>query len=116
MWYTSWVKPTVPFSEFSKLDLIVGTIKSAKSLKGTDNLLVLGVDLGEGGLRKLIAGLTKTHQVSKLVGKQIVLVANLEAREIKGVRSEGMLLAADVEGKPVLLTPDKEVPSGTKIR
>lgn len=110
------MKPTVPFSEFSKLDILAGVIKSAAPLEGTDNLLVLEVDLGEGDLRKLVAGLVKTHQISKLVGRQIVFVANLEAREIRGVRSEGMLLAADVEGKPVLLTPEETVPPGTKIR
>jgi methionyl-tRNA synthetase len=116
MWYTLQVKPTIPFSDFSKLDILVGTIEKVEQLKGTDNLLVLTADLGDKKSRKLVAGIAKTHESSELVGKQVVVVANLEAKEIKGVESQGMLLAADISGKPVLLAPEKEVPAGAKVR
>lgn len=110
------MKPTVPFSDFSRLDLRVGTVITAKPIAGTNNLLQLSVDLGDVGERKLVAGLARTHQASDLVGKQIVVVVNLEARKIRGVDSQGMLLAADVNGVPVLLFPEKDVPPGAKIR
>lgn len=110
------MKPTISFSDFSKLDLCVGTVKRAKLVRGTDKLLMLEVDFGEKRYRKLVAGIAKTHEVEKLVGKQVVVVTNLEPREIRGVESQGMLLAADVNGKPVLLTLESEVPSGTKVR
>jgi methionyl-tRNA synthetase len=110
------VKPTVPFSDFSRLDLRVGIINKAEPIKGADFLLQLSVDLGDVGTRKLVAGLARTHKPSELVGKQIAVVVNLEAREIQGVNSQGMLLAADCEGKPVLLVPEEDVSSGTKVR
>lgn len=116
MWYTSKVKPTIPFSDFSRLDLRVGTVTSAEAIEGTNNLLRLEVDLGDVDKRKLVAGLAKTYRQADLVGKQIVVLVNLEAKEIRGVASQGMLLAADCEGEPTLLLPESEVPPGTKIR
>ncbi len=110
------MKPTVPFSDFSRLDLCVGTVVSAKPLEGTEKLLVLDVELGESVKRQLVAGIAKTHKAEELVGKQVVVVVNLEGREIKGVESQGMILAADVEGVPVLLAPEEKIPPGTKIR
>ncbi len=110
------MKPTVPFSDFSRLDLCIGTVVSAKKLEGTENLLVLDVELDESIKRRLVAGLAKTHKTKELVGRQVVVVSNLEGRKIKGVESQGMILAADVEGAPVLLTPEKKIPSGTKVR
>lgn len=110
------MKPTIPFSDFSRLDLRVGIVTAAKPIADTDNLLQLTVDLGEVGKRQLVGGLARTHKSSKLVGKQVVVVVNLEVREIRGINSQGMLLAAEVEGAPVLLVPEKDVPSGTKIR
>ena len=110
------MKPTIPFSDFSRLDLRVGTVSHAEPVQGTENLLRLEVDLGDGGPRQLVAGLARTHKTSELIGKEIVVIVNLEAREIRGVTSQGMLLAADVDGTPVLLVPENDVPPGTKIR
>lgn len=110
------MKATIPFSDFARLDLVVGTIKVAKAVKDSDKLVQLKVDVGEAGERSLVAGLAKTYKTSELVGKQIVVLNNLEQKEIRGVISEGMLLAADVEGEPVLITFEKEVPAGTRIR
>jgi len=105
----------INFEEFQKIDLRVGKIIEAEKIEGTDKLLKLKVDLGEEK-RQLVAGIAKFYQPEDLIGKEIVVVANLEPKILKGVESQGMLLAADVEGKPVLLKPDKEVPPGTKIR
>jgi len=105
----------INFEEFQKIDLRVGKIIEAEKIEGTDKLLKLKVDLGEEK-RQLVAGIAKFYQPEDLIGKEIVVVANLEPKTLRGVESQGMLLAADVEGKPVLLKPDQEVPPGTKIR
>ena len=105
----------INFEEFQKIDLRIGKIIEAEKIEGTDKLLKLKVDLGEEK-RQLVAGIAKFYQPEDLIGKEIVVVANLEPKNLRGVESQGMLLAADVEGKPVLLKPDQEVPPGTKIR
>ena len=116
LWYTSTVKPTIPFSDFSRLDLRVGTINTVDPVEGADNLFRLTVDLGEIGTRQLVAGLRKSHESEDLLGKQIVVVVNLEEKEIRGITSSGMLLAADTKEKPVLLILEGDVPAGTNIR
>jgi len=105
----------INFEEFQKIDLRIGKITEAEKIEGTDKLLKLKVDLGKEK-RQLVAGIAKFYQPEDLVGKEIVVVANLEPKILRGIESQGMLLAADVEGKPVLLKPDQEVPPGTKIR
>ena len=105
----------INFEEFQKIDLRVGKIIEAEKIEGTDKLLKLKVDLGEEK-RQLVAGITKFYQPEDLIGKEIVVVANLEPKILRGIESQGMLLAGDVKGKPVLLKPDQEVPPGTKIR
>lgn len=105
----------VSFDDFQKLDLRIGTIKSAESILGSDKLLKLVVDFG-GEKRQLVAGIAKEYSPETLPGKQIVVLTNLEPRTLMGIESQGMLLAADIEGRPVLLMPDKIVPEGTKIR
>ena len=104
----------VSYEEFSKLDLRVGQVLSAKRIEGTQKLLLLEVDLGSGK-RQLVAGIAEQYKPEDLVGKQIVVVANLQPKKIRGYWSQGMLLAADVDGKPVLLVPDKPVPPGSKV-
>ena len=105
----------INFEEFQKIDLRIGKITEAEKIEGTDKLLKLKVDLGKEK-RQLVAGIAKFYQPEDLVGKEIVVVANLEPKILRGIESQGMLLAGDVKGKPVLLKPDQEVPPGTKIR
>lgn len=104
----------VPFSDFKKLDLRIGKVENVEEVEGMDKLYKLTVDLG-GKRRILLAGIKETHQPYELLGKLIVVIANLEPREIKGIRSEGMLLAAVSGDKPVLLIPEEEVKPGSKI-
>ncbi len=104
----------VKFEEFQKLDLRVGRVISAERVQRARKLLLLKVDLG-GEVRTLVAGLAEHYAPEQLVGKEIVVVANLEPKVIMGLRSEGMLLAAVADGKPVLIVPESEVPPGTKI-
>ncbi len=105
----------ITFDDFQKLNFRVGTIKTADAVPGSDKLLKLIVDIGEEE-RQLVAGIAKEYSPEKLPGKQIVVLTNLEPKTLMGVESNGMLLAADMDGKPVLLVPDKEVPGGTPIR
>jgi len=105
----------VPFSDFQNLDLRIGKIENVEEVEGLDKLYKLTVDLGEPTKRTLLAGLKDTHQPYELLGKLVVVVANLEPREIKGVKSEGMLLAAISGEKPIILIPEEEVKPGSKV-
>lgn len=106
----------VTFSDFEKLNLRVGKIKEVKEHPEASKLYILKVDLGTLGERTLVAGIKEFYSKEELMGKNIVVLENLEPREIKGVKSEGMLLAADENGKPILLTLDQEAKSGSKVR
>lgn len=104
----------IRFEDFQKLDVRVGRIEKAEKMEGTDKLLKLEVNLGSEK-RILVAGIAEQYSPETLLGKQIVVLANLEPKTLKGVESQGMLLAADDEGKPILLQPEKEVPEGTRV-
>ena len=105
----------ISFEDFKKLQMRIGKIESAERIEGSDKLLKLQVDLGDG-MRQIIAGIGRFHAPEDIVGHEIVVLANLEHRTILGHESQGMLLAADSEEGPVLLRPDKEVPPGSQIR
>ena len=105
----------IHFEDFKKLDIRIGKILSAEKVGGSDKLLKLQIDIGTEQ-RQIIAGIGKSYEPEMLVGKQIVVVANLEPRSLMGHESNGMLLAASDENGPVLLVPDKEVPAGTGIK
>ena len=100
--------------EFQKADLRVGKILSAERVEGSEKLLKLNVDIGEP--RQIVSGIAKHYQPEDLVGKDVVVIANLESRMMMGLESQGMLLAAHSEGgDPVLLLPSGAVPPGSKI-
>ena len=105
----------ISFDEFKRLDLRVGTITAADRVPGADRLLQLTVDLGTEQ-RPVVAGIAQWYSPEDLVGKQIVVVANLAPATIRGAESRGMLLAADMNGTAILLQPDKEVPAGSGVR
>lgn len=105
----------ISFEEFKKVDLRVGKILKAEKVKGSDKLLVFEVDVGEEK-RRLVAGLAEYYQPEYFIGKTVVVVVNLEPKKIRGIESQGMVLAAvDEKGKPYLLTVDGEVKPGAKI-
>ncbi len=106
----------IQFDEFLKLDMRIGTITAAEAHPNADKLLVLQVDLGTEQ-RQLVAGIRAHYDPALLVGKQIVVVANLAPRMMRGVESKGMLLAASTPDKSqvVLLTTDKAVPPGSTV-
>ncbi len=100
--------------EFKNVDLRIGKIIAAERVEGSEKLVKLQVDTGEP--RQLVAGIGKSYAPEDLVGKQIVVVTNLEPRKLMGVLSQGMLLAAHGEGgEPVILMPDHEVAPGSQI-
>ena len=104
----------ISIDEFRKIELRVATIKSAEPHPNADKLLVLQVDLG-GETRQICAGIRNHYSAEELVGRQIVVVANLETAKLRGLDSEGMLLAASDEGRVIILTPEKNVQAGAKV-
>ena len=105
----------ITVEEFRKLDLRVGTIKEVAEHPNADKLFVLKVDIGED-VRQLVAGLKGHYEEDDLIGKKVIVLANLKPAELRGVKSNGMLLAA-VEGETVvLLEPEQDIAEGAKIR
>jgi methionine--tRNA ligase beta chain len=104
----------VSFEDFQKIDLRIGKILKVEKVGKSEKLLKLIVDLGSEK-RQLVAGIGKFYKPEDLIRKEIVVVANLEPKKIMEIESQGMLLAADKEGEPIILIPEKEVPPGTKI-
>jgi len=108
------------FQDFQKLDLRVAKILQAERIEGSDKLLKLEIDLGdysEDSQRQIIARIGKVYRPEELIGKLIIVIANLDPKNIFGYESQGMLLAAEDEktGEPILLTPDEAVIVGSKI-
>jgi methionyl-tRNA synthetase len=110
--------PTITIDDFAKIDLRVATVLEAERIPKADKLLRLQVDLGEGQPRQILAGIAMYYSPEQLIGKKIVVVANLAPRKLRGLESNGMLLAASVgeEGKPVLATFAEDVPNGARLK
>jgi methionine--tRNA ligase beta chain len=104
----------ISIDEFRKVELKVATIKSAEAHPNADKLMVLQIDLGSEQ-RQICAGIRNHYTAEELVGKQIVVVANLETAKLRGLDSQGMLLAASDEGRVIILTPEKSVPAGSNV-
>jgi methionine--tRNA ligase beta chain len=110
------IKDTVSFPDFIKLDLRIGTIQLAEKIDGSDRLIRMKISLGEElGERQIIAGIALYYSPEDLVGRQVVVLVNLEAKKMMGIESEGMVLAAGDEDV-VLLTASKKIPDGSIIR
>jgi methionine--tRNA ligase beta chain len=113
-------KDTVTYDDFSKLDLRVATIIAAEVHPNADRLLKLQIDLG-AEQRQICAGIKAYYEPTDLVGRQIIVVANLAPRKIRGEESNGMLLAASISDAEqqvtdvVLLAPAKQVPAGASV-
>lgn len=106
----------ISHSDFAKMDLRIGKISSVEKVENTAKLYKILVDLGNGQTQQIISGLAETYTIEELIGKNIIMLTNLEPKQIKGLESQGMLLAAVDDNKNIsLITPDKNLKSGTKI-
>ncbi|HPR64770.1 MAG TPA: methionine--tRNA ligase subunit beta [Thermoanaerobaculia bacterium] len=106
---------TVTFDNFMNIHLIVAEVRAAEPVEGTSKLLKLQLFDGSGD-RQIVAGVAQQYEPAELVGKKIVIVANLQPAVIRGVESNGMLLAADLDGKPSILFPKQDILPGTRVR
>jgi methionyl-tRNA synthetase len=104
------------YADFMRAELRVGQVITAAPVPKAKKLLQLTVDLGEGRHRTIVAGLAETHAPETLVGRKLIVVANLEPAQIRGVTSEGMVLAAGDDGVLGLSAIDTDVPVGTRVR
>ena len=105
----------IDIADFARMDLRAARITAAEKIEGSKKLVKLQVDLGSES-RQVVAGIAQSHEPDDLVGKTIVLVANLKPAKLMGVESNGMVLAGSVEGKAVLCTFEKEVEPGTRVK
>ena len=111
---------TINYREFTRLDMRVGLVEECEQIPKSRNLYKLVVDVGEDSPRQIISGISKFYSPEELIGQKIVVLVNVKTRKLMGLKSEGMLLAADVDNEPFLLKIDerkgKHAPPGTKIK
>ncbi len=106
----------ISIDDFAKVELRVAQVKTAERVKGADKLLRLEVDLGTE-VRQLVAGIAEAYEPETLIGRKVVIVANLAPRKLRGLESNGMIVAASPEGgKPVLASFLEDVPVGTRLK
>jgi methionyl-tRNA synthetase len=111
------IAPSIGIDDFAKVDLRVGRVVTAGPVKGADKLLHLHVDIGEAEPRSIVAGIALEYKPEDLVGRRVVIVANLEPRKLRGVLSQGMIVAASLEGGPPVLAGFlEEVPVGARLK
>ena len=107
---------TISFEDFQKLDIRIGKVVTAEPVEGADKLLKLVFDLGDEE-KQVLAGLAQfVNDPSDLIGKQMPVLVNLEPRRMRGLDSNGMILAANADGRPVLLCPEEEIPPGSIVK
>ena len=107
----------IGIEDFAKVDLRVGVVLSAEPVKGADKLLHMKVDIAEAEPRSIVAGIALAYPPEQLVGRKVVIVANLEPRKLRGIQSNGMIVAASLEGgKPVLAGFLEDVPIGARLK
>jgi len=107
----------IGIDDFAKVEMRVGEVKSAERVAGADKLLKVMVDVGDE-VRQIVAGIATVYQPEQLVGRKVVVVVNLQPRKLRGVESNGMIVAASVgpEGKPVLAGFLEDVPIGSRLK
>lgn len=113
------VAPTpgeIQYDDFAKLDIRVGRVIAAEKVPETDKLIKCTIDFGELGERTIVSGIAEWKTPEDLIGKQFPYIVNLAPRILKGVESQGMLLAASDESGVALISPEREVPPGTRLK
>jgi methionyl-tRNA synthetase len=111
------VSDRIAIDDFAKVDMRVGQVLSAEPVKGADKLLHLKVDIGEPEPRTIVAGIAEAYTSQELLGRKVVIVANLQPRKLRGIESNGMIVAGSIEGgKPVLAGFLEDVPIGARLK
>ncbi len=106
---------TISIQDFSEIDLRVAEIKAVEEHPDADKLLILRIDAGDGE-KQLVAGIKNHYSVEELIGRKIIIVNNLAPAVLRGVESQGMLLAAKDDDKVVLLTAEKDIAPGSRVQ
>ena len=106
----------ITIEEFQRLAFRVGVVTAAQDHPKADRLLVVTVDVGEATPRQVVAGIKGTYQPSELIGKRVVVVINLKPATLRGVESQGMILAASDESSVALVSPDRPVRAGATVK
>jgi methionine--tRNA ligase beta chain len=106
----------VSLEDFNKFDLRVGKVVKAEPIPGMKKILKAQIDVGEGRTVQTIIGGAEYYKPEYFIGRNVILLLNLAPKKIGGIESQGMLLAADIEGKPIWLTVDGDVNAGSKVR
>jgi methionyl-tRNA synthetase len=108
----------IEIGDFAKVEMRVGQILTAERVPKSDKLLRFTVDVGEDEPRQILAGIAEHYEAEKMIGRKVVVVANLKPRKLRGFESQGMILAASVgeEGKPVIATFTEDVPNGARLK
>jgi methionyl-tRNA synthetase len=114
-------KPSAPekitIDDFAKVEMRVGLVLSAERVKGADKLLHMHIDIGEASPRSIVAGIAEAYAPEQMVGRKVAIVANLQPRKLRGIESNGMIVAASLEGgKPVLAGFLEDVPVGARLK
>ncbi len=106
----------ISLEDFQRVTLRVGTITAAADHPNADRLLVLTVDLGEGTPRQIVSGIKNSYQASDLIGKQVVVITNLKPALLRGIESQGMVLAASDGASIVLVSPERSIAAGSPVK
>lgn len=106
----------IQYDDFAKLDIRIGRVVAAEKVPETDKLIKCTIDFGELGARTIVSGIAEWKTPEELVGKRLPYIVNLAPRMLKGVESQGMLLAASDESGVALLSPERDVPPGTRLK
>ena len=107
----------IAIDDFAKIEMRVGLVLAAERVKGADKLLHLTVEIGESAPRSIVAGIAEAYPPERLIGRKVVIVANLQPRKLRGLESNGMIVAASIEGgKPVLAGFLEDVPIGARLK
>lgn len=108
--------PEISYEDFAKLEIRIGTVIAAEKVPETDKLIKCTIDFGELGERTIVSGIAEWKAPEDLVGLQLPYIVNLAPRVLRGIESQGMLLAASDEGGLALIRPEREVIRGTKLK
>jgi len=106
----------ISYDDFAKVDIRVGTVLAAEQIPETDKLLKCTIDFGEFGQRTIVSGIAQYKKPEDLIGKQLPYIVNLEPRMLRGVESQGMLLAASDDDGVALIHPERTIAPGTRLK